>query len=115
MEGACIWEDIFPIIWHDMQKIIGAPYTRRPDLYYKVSPINYISEQTPPILLLQAENEHMFPLEQTQAFIDKAKSCGSHAEYKVYTKAEHGFFYDVKRRQQREAFADMLEFVNRLE
>jgi acetyl esterase/lipase len=108
------WEDIFPIIWQDMQKIIGVPYTQRPDLYRKVSPINYISGQTPPVLLLQAENEHMFPLEQTQAFIDKARYYGCHAEHRVYTKAEHGFFYDVERRQQREAFVDILKFVTRL-
>jgi hypothetical protein len=32
-------------------------------------------------------------------------------QVKTYTPAEHGFIYDVTRRVQKEAFADILEFV----
>jgi len=108
------WEEIFPIIWRSMQNIIGAPYEKQPDLYRRVSPINYLSADTPPLFLLGAENEEMFPLEYNLDFIEKAGSFGSRVDYKVYTNAEHGFFYDVTRRQQKEALADIIAFIESL-
>lgn len=108
------WEDIFPMIWQSMQDIIGAPYEKQPDLYRRVSPINYLSKQTPPLFLLGAENEEMFPLEYNLDFIEKAESFGCRVDYKVYNRAEHGFFYDVTRRQQKEAFADIIAFIESL-
>ncbi len=108
------WEDIFPIIWKSMQNIIGAPYEKKPDLYRRVSPINYLSADTPPLFLLGAENEEMFPLEYNLDFIEKAGAFGRRVDYKVYTNAEHGFFYDVTRRQQKEAFADIIAFIESL-
>jgi acetyl esterase/lipase len=108
------WEDIFPHIWTDMQRIVGAPYDKAPEHYSKVAPINYISHDTCPVFFMHAEDEHMFPLDQTVEFAEKMKSLGRRAEYKVYTRAEHGFFYDVTRRQQKEAFADILSFIRGL-
>ena len=109
------WEDIFPPIWSAMQGIAGVPYEQQPDSYRKLSPINHLSEQTPPIFFLEAENEHMFPLEHTVTFIARAKSYKCRAEYKLYPKTEHGFFYDVTRRQQKEAFSDILSFIESLD
>lgn len=108
------WEDIFPMIWESMRDIIGAPYEEQPDLYRRVSPIKYLSAQTPPLFLMGAENEEMFPLEYNLDFIEKAKSFGRRVDYKVYTRAEHGFFYDVTRRQQKEAFSDIISFIESL-
>lgn len=109
------WEDIFPIIWADMQNIVGVPYEKNPDLYRKVSPINYISKETCPVFFLEAENEECFPSEYNMQFVEKMKAIGNLAEYRVYAKAEHGFFYDLTRRQQKEAFNDILNFMSKLE
>lgn len=109
------WEDIFPIIWASMQDIVGVAYEKNPELYRKVEPFSYISEKTCPVFFLEAEDEHMFPHEYIVQFAEKMKSLGRRAEYKTYTKAEHGFFYDVTRRQQKEAFEDILNFINSLE
>lgn len=108
------WEDIFPQAWDVMQNIVGVPYEKQPDLYRRVSPVNYLSKQTPPIFLVGAENEHMFPLEHNADLAARAKSLKCRVDYKVYTKAEHGFFYDVTRRQQKEAFADIISFIESL-
>lgn len=121
--GACLqstpatfepWDDIFPHVWTAMQDIVGTPYQESPGLYRQVSPIEHVSGSTPALFLLEAENEHMFPLAFTIAFVERMKAAGRHAEYKVYTKAEHGFFYDLTRRQQKEAFEDILSFIERL-
>ena len=108
------WEDIFPHIWTTMQDIVGTPYADAPELYRKVSPIEYVCAASCSVFILDAENEHMFPHELSLEFVEKMKTAGARAECKVYTKAEHGFFYDVTRRQQKEAFADIVAFVESL-
>lgn len=109
------WEDIFPVIWDAMQNIVGVPYENNPELYKKVSPINYISKGTCPVFFLEAETEECFPSEYNIQFVEKMKAHGNLAEYKIYTRAEHGFFYDLVRRQQKEAFNDILCFINKLD
>lgn len=109
------WEDIFPGGWVSMQDIVGVPYEDDPEAYRRVSPVEHVKADSCPVFLLEAENEHMFPLERNRRFIEKMKAHGRRAELKVYTNAEHGFFYDVTRRQQKEAFADLLRFIESLE
>ena len=54
-------------------------------------------------------------LDLNRRFIEKLTSLGARAEVKVYERVEHGFFYDVTRRQQKEAFADILAFIESLD
>ena len=108
------WEDIFPHAWTDMQRVVGASYEKQPELFHKVAPYRYASGSSCPVFFMEAECESMFPLRYIRQFTAKMASLGRRAEYKVYTNAEHGFFYDVTRRQQKEAFADMLEFIRSL-
>ncbi len=108
------WADIFPIIWNSMQNIVGVPYEQDPEAYRRVSPIRHVSASSCPLLFQQAENEHMFPLELTERFAAAMHACGRRAQIRVHTKAEHGFFYDTSRRQQKEAFADLLAFIDSL-
>lgn len=108
------WEDIFPHIWTAMQMAMGAVYKNHSNLYRKAAPYRYISESSCPVFFMEAECEHMFPLKYTVQFVEKMRSLGRRAEYKIYKNAEHGFFYDVTRRQQKEAFADILKFISSL-
>ena len=108
------WEDIFPVSWTAMQKIAGVPYEGNQKLYEKIAPITHITRKTCPAFFMEAENEEMFPTEFVIESVDKMKSLGVRAEYKIYTKAEHGFFYDITRRQQKEAFSDILKFIKSL-
>lgn len=107
------WPDIFPPIESSMRDIAGAPYESNPDIYERLSPINYVKADTCPIFLMHASDEHMFPLWQSLDFQKKMSSLGRTCEIKTYTPAEHGFFYDITRRVQQEAFADLLEFAVR--
>lgn len=108
------WPDIFPGIWASMQKAVGAPYAERPDLYRKASPIQYVKAGMPRIFSLHAENEHMFPLTHAVAFAEKAKAYGEAMLQKTYSNTEHGFFYALDRRQQKEAFGDIVHFLETL-
>ncbi len=109
------WPDIFPAIWENMVSIIGTPYAADPEPYRRASPNRLVRPEMPPVFALHAQNEHMFPLELTEEFIRKAAACGARAEYKIYPNTEHGFFYSLSRRQQKEAFEDILAFIHSLE
>lgn len=105
------WEEIFPPIWSTMQRVIGIPYEENPTLYEQASPIRLIRTGMPPVLILHAEHEHMFPLEIAEEFQRVALGKGVQVAIKHYRRAEHGFFYALDRKVQREAFADILAFV----
>lgn len=108
------WPDIFPAIWQGMQAAVGSSYEQRPDLYREASPIHNVTASTPPVFALHAENEHMFPLNQIEMFARKASECGTLVKLKTYARTEHGFFYSLDRWQQKEAFQDILHFIESL-
>ena len=108
------WADIFPGVWAAMQDIVGVPYDKEPEAYRRVSPIRHVGRSTCPLLFLQAENEHMFPTVLIEQFAAAMHAKGRRADIRIYTNAEHGFFYNVERRQQKEAFSDILAFTESL-
>jgi acetyl esterase/lipase len=105
------WDEIFPGIWASMQNIVGRAYAEAPDLYRRVAPMTYVRPGSPAVLLMEAGNEYMFPIEYSQEFAAAMHKAGSRAEVIVYPKAEHGFFYDVTRKPQQKALGDLLAFV----
>lgn len=108
------WEDIFPAIWEAMQTAVGRRFQDDPERFRAASPLHLVREGMPPIFALQAENEHMFPLALARQFAEAASKLGARVELKVYPSTEHGFFYALERRRQKEAFADILNFIESL-
>lgn len=105
------WPDIFPAIWKSMQTAVGSPYESHPELYRQASPLHCLNASLPPVFALHAENEHMFPWQLTEDFAAKARSFSTPVSAKIYPATEHGFFYALDRWQQREAFQDILDFI----
>ncbi len=105
------WEDIFPAIWRNMQNIAGVPFAQEPDRYEKLSLRNYIRRDNPPIFFAEAQNEHMFPPEKNREIVQQHREWGIRSEWKVYKNMEHGFFYELTRRQQKELFEDIVSFL----
>lgn len=108
------WTDIFPAIWSSMQRIAGTPYEPGSEVYRRLSPVTYLNEKNPPLFFLEAENEHMFPGTMTLDFARKHNALGIPSKWKEYPRTEHGFFYDLTRWQQREAFEDIRQFAESL-
>lgn len=108
------WEDIFPAIWASMQNIAGTPYASDSKIYKQLSPVTYLKSTNPPLFFLEAENEHMFPSDMTLNFTKQHNALGIPSRWKKYTHTEHGFFYDLTRWQQREAFDDIKVFAESL-
>ncbi|MFA7184956.1 MAG: alpha/beta hydrolase fold domain-containing protein, partial [Victivallales bacterium] len=105
------WEDIFPQIWNSMQGIAGVSWREHPEVYKRLAPMEYINAGTQPLFFMNASDEHMFPHRYTLEAAEKLRSFGAACLIKNYENAEHGFFYDLTRRQQKQAFSDMLEFI----
>jgi len=106
------WDDIVPSVFASMQDAVGISFDENPDAYRKVSPLYHIDGESPPAFLMNAENEHMFPLYLTHHFCNQMHGFDRRCELKTYANAEHGFFYDVGigRWQQEEAFEDLVAF-----
>ena len=110
-----LWDEIFPPIEDTMVSIAGQSYSDNPEFYRSLSPYHHINDNTPPICLLDGENEHMFPNYLVEKFIAKMHEYGRYTEHHVYANAEHGFFYDVTRPCQQKALTDMVHFFDRIE
>jgi acetyl esterase/lipase len=109
------WEDIFPQGWDIIQSIAGVPWEKHPEVYKKLAPMEYLNAETQPLFFMNASDEHMFPCRYTLDAAEKLRPFGTECLVKTYENAEHGFFYDLTRRQQKQAFADMLEFIANLD
>jgi hypothetical protein len=53
----------------------------------------------------------MFPRRFTIMAMEKLLMFGRICIIRNYKNAEHGFFYDLTRRVQKQAFADILDFI----
>ena len=106
------WADIFPAVWGEMQNCAaGCSYESDPEIFRRLSPKNYLNEKSPVSFFIEAGNEHMFPPEMNFAVVEKMRSMGIDSQWKIYPTAEHGFIYDLSRRVQQEAFADIVAFL----
>jgi acetyl esterase/lipase len=108
------WEDIFPPILDCIQRIVGKPYLGNENYYHKFALETYLNSNNCPTFFLAAANEHMFPIEHAEAFILQLNQLGGRGKFKIYANTEHGFFYDLTRRQQKEAFQDIIDFIESL-
>ena len=103
-------EWMMPQMWSTMQSVAGAPYDRDPGLYERLSLSHYIRRGNPPLFFLEAELEYLFLSEYTLEIAKKHRELGIPSQWKVYEKMEHGFFYELVRKAQLEAFEDVCAF-----
>ena len=71
-------------------------------------------KDNPPLFFMEAENEGLFPGHYNKVLLEKHLQWGLPSQMKVYQYAEHGFFYDLSRPIQREAFEDIFNFVKKI-
>lgn len=68
----------------------GTPATKR-DLYEKSSPLNYVTAQSPPTIILQGGADILVPARQSEMLRDKLNSLGVVNEYVFYPNENHGW------------------------
>lgn len=107
------WESMMPAFRQVMQKAAGGrPYEIDPEPFELLSLQNYICKDNPKLFFVEAELEHLFPSEYTLDFVKKHREWGILSQWKVYRRMEHGFFYELTRKAQKEAFEDICLFLN---
>ena len=109
------WDETYPAMWGMLERAAGGRYEDVPEKYRNLSLCRYIREDNPPLFFIEAGNEGLFPGYYNAELLKKHQQWGIASELKYYRFAEHGFFYDVTRPCQQEAFRDVITFIEKLE
>ena len=75
--------------------VVGGTVEEKPELYYTSSPINYVTADSPPTLMLNAENDEIVPRQQSDELDDKLTAYGVEHTYRLYAGQTHNM-RDVK-------------------
>lgn len=78
-------DDVPPWILKDY---LGVNYTKADAL--KSSAIEYVTENTPPVMILHGEDDLVVPLEQSEAFYEKLQRYGVPSDFYLISGAGHG-------------------------
>jgi dipeptidyl aminopeptidase/acylaminoacyl peptidase len=71
---------------------VGATPTNNPDLYYQSSPINFVTQQSPPTIIFQGGVDPLVSPSQSQALNEKLQTLGVIHQYVFYPAEGHGWF-----------------------
>jgi pectinesterase len=79
----------------DMKVFLGSTFQENPALYERASPLKRLHPSTPPMLLLNGEQDQCVSSRQSVAMHDKLKTMGIHSELEIFQDKEHPWFnYD---------------------
>jgi len=73
-------------------KWIGEPYTANKDLWKAASPISYIDEDSPPILLIHSSNDNVVSYKQSLLAMEKMGEMGVYSQLVLIPDAPHAFW-----------------------
>ena len=88
------------INYHDM-KMFAKTRAEAPELYKKGSPINYLDDKDPPMLLVHGTADVTVPLSQSESYLKVAKEKGANCLLEIIPDAPHTFDLQPKQRDLR--------------
>ncbi|MET8042057.1 alpha/beta hydrolase [Micromonospora sp. NPDC005215] len=71
--------------------LIGAALTEHPELSRAASPITYVTDQAPPMLLIHGDQDVVVPVGQSEEFAAALTATGAEVELLVVPGADHCF------------------------
>jgi acetyl esterase/lipase len=71
--------------------VLGATYQDRPDLYKRLSPINYVTKEAPPFLFFHGTKDPLVGLRHSRELAAKLKKVGVSAKVVVMEGEGHGW------------------------
>lgn len=77
---------------------MGEPFVQK--LAYEASPVNYVTPNGPPFLLVHGSDDPTVPLEQSQMLNRKLFAAGVESRLIIVPGAKHGFSLDEEQLQQ---------------
>lgn len=75
-----------------MDRLFGGPIERVKDLVWAASPMKYVGNALPPMLLMHGDVDRLVPTWQSVTFYEQLKAHGNDAELVVVPGQGHGFF-----------------------
>jgi acetyl esterase/lipase len=73
-----------------MEQVFGTS-DRNSETLQKASPVNWVSSDDPPFLILHGERDSLVPVSQSQIFYEKLRAAGVPATFVIVKNAGHGF------------------------
>ena len=86
------WHPIIPSL---LESLMGATPTSNKTLYEQSSPVYFVTNQTPPTLILQGDSDPVVDISQSQLLNDKLQQAGVTHDMIVYPGAGHGWWGDT--------------------
>lgn len=74
-----------------LDHLLDGSFTKKPDLARLLSPTEYLSEKSPPILLLHGEEDQTLSVNNSLYMMDVAKKAGADVELLAIKNAGHSF------------------------
>lgn len=84
------WHPLVPLA---LQMITGTTPMQNPNLFTTSSPIEFVSSQSPPTLILHGGKDEVVDVSQSEALAQKLKAAGVPHRFTVYPAERHGRWY----------------------
>lgn len=84
------WHPLVPLA---LQMITGTTPDAARDLFQTSSPINYVTPQSPPTLLLHGGRDQVVDVSQSKALAQKLEAAGVQHRLEIYPHERHGRWY----------------------
>lgn len=81
-----------PLVPLLLQQVTGGTPTNLGSIYQSSSPINFVTNQSPPTLILHGGTDPLVPLSQSQLLKAELDAAGIVSEMHVYPSEGHGWF-----------------------
>ena len=71
-------EPLYPLAsWLLERVVFQRRFRDEPDLFHRSQPLTYLSDKSPPILLIHGENDSLVPIEEARHFFAKLGHAGA--------------------------------------
>lgn len=71
-------------------QLFGGPVSQKLELAKRASPVNWVTKDAAPMLIMQGTNDPLVPLDQSQRLYQKLKDAGADVTLDVIEGAKHG-------------------------
>ncbi len=71
--------------------MLGGPFAEKADLAKRLSPIEWLTAQAPPTLILHGDADDILPVKSPRLYVEKAKELGAPVTYLEVKGGNHGF------------------------
>lgn len=100
----------WPYIDRDVMK---GSYHEKPDAFHAVSPLDHVSAEAPPFLVVHGTHDSLVPIAEAEIFVDALSRKGVRVDFVRVLGAQHGFD-GLSSRVSRQTAAMVTTWVNQL-